>query len=299
VRVLSVLDVSSWPVYRPEPLGLDEKVWLVDAEGGELWLFKPRVERQGRVQGEDWSEKLASELGHLLGVPCARVELAIRGARRGSISLNLRPPGWEMQSGAVLLSGFLPDYQPGTKDRTGHSLINIHRALSGYAAPPGGGLPADFTAFDAFAGYLVFDAWIANRDRHEENWAVLRWSDASEPDRLAGSFDHASSLGFNLLDTERERRLRTGTIEAWTDKGTAWRFERHVDGTWPTLVALAAEALRMAGPSVRDHWLARLAAADPDVVAALVHRVPEMSELSRTFISEVLAINRRRLLDEC
>ena len=28
-------------------------------------------------------------------------------------------------------------------------------------------------AVDVFVGYLMFDAWIANTDRHHENWALV------------------------------------------------------------------------------------------------------------------------------
>jgi hypothetical protein len=30
---------------------------------------------------------------------------------------------------------------------------------------------------DVWAGYLAFDAWIANRDRHHANWGILRHLD--------------------------------------------------------------------------------------------------------------------------
>jgi hypothetical protein len=71
-----------------------------------------------------------------------------------------------------------------------------------------GGAPFDATAFDVFAGYVVLDAWVANRDRHDNNWAVLRPITLSaDPLRLCGSYDHASSLGFNVTDEERSVRL--------------------------------------------------------------------------------------------
>lgn len=30
------------------------------------------------------------------------------------------------------------------------------------------------TGFDVFVGYLLLDALVAKRDRHEQDWAVLR-----------------------------------------------------------------------------------------------------------------------------
>jgi hypothetical protein len=44
----------------------------------QRWLFK---EPRGST-GEHWAEKGAAEIGHLLGIPCARVELAeVQGNR--------------------------------------------------------------------------------------------------------------------------------------------------------------------------------------------------------------------------
>jgi hypothetical protein len=57
---------------------------------------------------------------------------------------------------------------------------------------------------------------VANQDRHDRNWAVLERAEARARRRVAASFDHTSSLGFNLLDTARERILgMPGGIESW------------------------------------------------------------------------------------
>jgi hypothetical protein len=111
------VDVSSWRVRDEEPAGGDEKEWLTDPDG-QNWLFKPVTEhrREGFVQGENWSEKVSAEIAALLGVPCARVELAVRSGRLGSISLDLKPAAWQLQPGSVLLAQ-TPDYIPGDKQR--------------------------------------------------------------------------------------------------------------------------------------------------------------------------------------
>lgn len=103
-----VKDVSSWAMLEVEPAGEDGKSWLSDPHRDSSWLFKPRVERHGRVQGEDWAEKVAAELALVLEIPAAVVELAVRGGQRGLISRDVRPDhAWELQPGAVLLSAEL------------------------------------------------------------------------------------------------------------------------------------------------------------------------------------------------
>lgn len=47
------------------------------------------------------------------------------------------------------------------------------------------------SALDVFAGYVLLDAWIANQDRHHENWGALRMGTALY---LAPSFDHGAAL---------------------------------------------------------------------------------------------------------
>lgn len=302
-HAFSVLDVSSWESAGIESIGQDEKEWLVEPGPGIPWLFKPVVaHHDGFVQGEDWAEKLVNELGRRLGVPCARIELASRRGRRGCISRTVCPKRWEMQPGRVQLAEVVAGYQPGAanvRGRPGHSLQTIRQALAGMSAPPHADVPAGFDAFDVFAGYLVLDAWVANRDRHDENWSILRPPPGDDAlDALAGSYDHASSLGFNLRDPQRAQRVRNGTVDAWARRGTAWRFEHDPVMGPPTLVELADRALRLVSSAVRAHWLERLSEASkapPDLVAA----VPELSGPAATFVLSLLAVNTRRLVDEC
>jgi hypothetical protein len=92
-----VIDVSDWEVARTEPEGRSGKDWLREpgppTESRERdWLFKPVVvHASGHRQGGDWAEKIVSEVGLLLGVPCAEVQLAERHGVRGSLSRNARP----------------------------------------------------------------------------------------------------------------------------------------------------------------------------------------------------------------
>src|SRR5690606_12050768 len=112
-----------------------------------------------------------------------------------------------------------------------HTIEVIAQVLDGVGPPPG---KTAGKAMDWFAGYLILDALISNTDRHQENWAVIddggeRW--------LSPSFDHASSLGFQLTDAERDERLTTSdhqrTVAAYANRAKSkWRFgsERGLGG---------------------------------------------------------------------
>lgn len=144
---------------------------------------------------------------------------------------------------------------------------------------------------------LVLDAWIANRDRHDENWSVLYPHDPSSSTLLCGAYDQAGSLGFKLRDDKLRDILRTGGVRAWAARGTAWRYEN--DGTPDTLVALACKALAAVPSPVKDHWLGALANVDDASVKELLRRIPVLSDPARTFAFELLVINKERLLHDC
>lgn len=294
-----VRDVSEWDIVADETAGAEEKYWLQERDSGVRWLFKNVTVKGGHVHGEDWAEKAVSELAGLLDVPCAWIELAEMNGRSGSISADLRPRQYELQHGRVLLEERdVPGYVHRIgKSSPGHTLENIQACLVGALPPPGCELPFEATAFDVFAGYLTLDAWVANRDRHDNNWAVLRPVLASGgPLRLCDSYDHGSSLAFNLTDERScEIRARDG-VRAWCEKGTAWRFD-YAPGT--TLVDVAVRALKLASSDARQYWPDRLRQVEQDEVRNVLARVPRMSDPARTFAGTVLDVNRGRVLDGC
>lgn len=303
-------DVSDWDVVNPEPVGREEKVWIRPPRARTTtgshendWLFKPVVTTSsGHRQGEDWSEKLAYELGRSIGVPCAEVELAISGGVEGSISRNVVPDGWNRVHGAILLGSRLAGYVPGQQNppgRWGHSVRNIMDVLRDVEAPPDCGV-AD--AVSTFAGYLVLDAWVGNQDRHDQNWAIVRQSTTPGAVRIAPSYDHASGLAFQRLDSFRVARPRSGTVGDFAANARAQRFQhdpyaRRSDVR--TSVQVAGDGLEIAGPEARRCWIERLAAVGEEQLEAIVASVPGLSKVTRTFTLDLVRINRERLLREC
>lgn len=287
---LTTTDVSSWEVRFPEPGGSDANVWLRDPEGDEYTLFKPVVAKAGRRQGEDWAEKVVEQVAGLVGVPSARIRMATRNGVPGLLSYDLAPAGHELQTGGVLIGEIDDRLVPRARERLGHNLTNITSVLAPLQAA---GMHSGFNAFDQFCGYLVLDALVANRDRHEENWGVLR--DPAGCVTLAPSYDHGNSLGFNLQDDRRLMELdRDPRLEKWASRGMADRFEasRNV-----TLVAFAHRALALGTPGVEAFWLERLAALTSSELEAVVTGTPALSEACRRFCLRLLTTNQKRLLD--
>ena len=308
-------DVSQWDVVIVEQSGSNVTEWLEPPGTSERWLHKNTVTPSNGVeQGEDWSEVVSTQIALALGIPCASTRLCLREGRRGSLSRHVCPPehGYSLDEGWVALTQCegVTDYFRHTEDvpghdpkrpgvrRPGHSLANIAAALQYVEAPPNFGGPAEMSAFEVFAGYLVFDALVANADRHEQNWAVLTPQLVTASARLAPSYDHASSLGFNLQDLERRIRLdKPGGLEAWASRGLARRFE--YVGKPSSLVELASQAVEACTPGGADYWRQRLNEVDLSAVqtAVLEGVIPSMSVDASRFVTELLNVNLRRLRD--
>lgn len=305
------IDVSQWPVRHVETTGTNQVVWLKAPDTGQLWLHKSvHVPSNGVAQGEDWAEVVTTQASRVLRVPCAETRLCSRNGVPGSLSRSVVPAGCDLNEGGVVLeAACVPGYIRQTDNnkardprrphvvRPGHNLDNIGRVLQDVHPPPSFDGPVGCTGFDVFAGFLILDALVANRDRHEQNWAVLRPRLTDQPERLAPSYDHGGSLGYNLRDERRGQLLRApADLEAWAAKGTAHRFE-HVPPA-PTLVDHAAAAVRLCTPKAAQWWQAQLASLDlSELHGVLATGVSGMSETAATFASRVLDVNLRRLRD--
>lgn len=295
------VDACGWELVEDETAGAEIKWWLKDNDENS-WLFKSVTVKDGFRYGEDWSELIGSNLAGLLSVPTASIQLARREGYEGNISQNIRPETHELQPGRVWMSSLqIPGYVPGNvRGRPGHSLPNINKALDGLLPPPNSDYPTGFTAYDAFCGLMILDAWISNRDRHDENWSILNPLIPGQSRHLCGSYDLASSLGFNLHEEKLLRILGTrGGVRVWAERGTAHRLEHAPPSKPITLVQAAKASLGLAGDEARKYWLDRIGSLDPAAASAIVARVPEMSEARRSFITELLSINAERLQNEC
>ena len=300
--VFDVVDVTEWPVLSQESGGAEAKDWITPPEHatGESrecwWLYKPVKYGIRGVGGgspgtyrrhDDEAERIACALASLLSLPAADVELARSSEGEGIISRNVTPDGWSIQGGDVVLSE-LPGYlscigENRPKNRVGHNLTNINQILVDHGGPPGE--CEAWPAFDVFAGYLVFDAWIANTDRHAMNWAVL---DRKGRRTLAPSFDHGSALASGSAD---EDLVRNDPIR-FAHQGMAARFE---DGKKVTLVDWARRAVEVAGPRATE-WIQRLGGVKEGDVATILSGIRGLSDVRRTFLLEILSENQRRLV---
>lgn len=314
VDAFTRLDVSDWGVVSRETGGTGAKSWILDPNGQVLdptsrWLFKPvTFHGAGHRQNGDWTEKIAGEIALVLGIPAATVELGVLDGTEGVLSRNIRDQMSDMFSGRLWMDSLEENSYISHEARVsrringatrGYTLENVVSSLRGLA-PPSALAPemSALSAVDVFVGYLLLDALIANRDRHEENWSVLVPTMGSGRAQLAASYDHEGSLGYQLTDEYRSAVLagaRSGGIEGWASKATAWRFEG-----WrkSSLVELAIEVLLKTNADTRHYWVDRLDKLSWQTIQEILNRCEGMSVVSRTFALELMKVNAERLKDE-
>ncbi len=300
-----LLDVSDWNKISYESMGTKPKFWLQEPNVNRKWLFK---HRHRETAGDDWAEKIAAELASHLLLPHAKVELANHQGLPGIISLDL-VGAWnaaDLVLGNNLLVESDANYPRQNRYHVPqHTLDRVFTVLGAdYLGIPELTFhdPGIVSPVDLFVGYLLLDAWIANLDRHHENWAILLFDSTANNRRgvLCPTFDHASCLAHSLTDAEREKRITTKdrgySVEAFVRKARCALF-RDESAAKPMLTHEAfceAAARRPTAGRFWLHLLRRISAKDWE---AAVDRVPEklMSPVCRQFAKMMLAANHADL----
>lgn len=281
-----------------EQQGTKTKYWI-HFEGKHL-LFKIGRENTG----ENWAEIVACELCELLGLPHAHYDFAVWKHHKGVISKNIVPPDARLVMGNELLSEVYESYPFEAKYKVqDHTLGRIFTLLStpaihlpiGWTAPSS----AINSAIDVFLGYLLFDAWIANQDRHHENWGVITCDDQIY---LAPTYDHAASMGQNEKDAKRHELLNTRDvtrhINYYITKARSAIYAKKSDNK-SMLTLEAFQQFAQKRPDAARFWLQRLNDISAEQCQTVFMKIPktEISDITIKFSMKLLALNKKRLLE--
>ncbi|MBW4687211.1 MAG: hypothetical protein KME40_19400 [Komarekiella atlantica HA4396-MV6] len=120
-----------------EDLGTKEKFWFRYQDCRYLYKkARPNT-------GEDWAEKIVSELCELLRLPHADYELAIYNSNNGVISPSFLPlqEGGILTLGNEILARILSDYPQDSRDLSQHTIDNVFNAIGDVSV----NLPFDWT----------------------------------------------------------------------------------------------------------------------------------------------------------
>lgn len=241
----------------------------------------------------------------MLKLSHAGYELATWNGTFGTVSISFLPAGGILLHGNDILVQRVPNYpQFKAFNVSQHTLAVVLTAIGNNTV----NLPIDWTpptgintAADTFVGYLLLDAWIGNTDRHHENWGFIEKREAQTPlvtVHLAPTYDHASSLGRELLDSGRKEKLDNRSIPAYANKCSSALYA-DVSDKKPMKTFDAFRAAAQRHPSAASVWLERLSSVSADDTLALFNRLPRdrISEIAIEFAQQILEINKSRLLD--
>lgn len=289
-----------------EQLGSKDKFWFW--RGKQKWLFKEarHIEspQETAISGEDWAEKIAAEIARLLGIPTATVELAEFNGRRGSATLNFTSPAQQLMHGNEVMAGFLEGYDPEVRfKQTSHTVENIIIAIRKMFPKAND----HRLVLRQLASYMVLDSLIGNTDRHHENWGLL-WQvhveidEVSEVSRMqmqydvAPSFDHASSLGRELLDERRLDILSNQRIEHYVRKGRGGIYLN--EGKKGANPLILVESMALQYPDYFQPTLEKLRTIQLYKLTDLLDRLPESraTETARNFAKEMLRVAYENLV---
>lgn len=161
-----IYDISDWDGKEWESTKGTRTKMVYERPDGRCYFFK---ESYKNYPWEFWSEVIASKVGNAINARVANYDIAYLenenvGFLAGSLSEFVHDnKSEELMHGIDLLIGEKPDFDRlRGKD---HSFQLIESTLNG--------LPVFRGYIENIIEAIIFDALIGNRDRHQENWAVI------------------------------------------------------------------------------------------------------------------------------
>jgi hypothetical protein len=249
--------------------GMLTKRWLdIPGFGLSLSLFKV----DSPLLSTAWSEKIAAELASKIDLPTVRYELAIdEENNRGVISPDFMNIGETELEGSDLLNQI---YGRGnylyTLDESVNSIISNNIQL-----PTNWNNPSDINnAVDLFVGYLLFDSWINNTDRHDENWGIKIYPDGRK--ELLPNFDCGISLGVRVSANDIEaNRINVSRYSLIAKSMLFQQQGRSIDNvSFPDLTRQLLDRY----PVATKYWSGQIAAISPNEIRSLFVGIASQNE---------------------
>lgn len=164
---MKTIDISDWPSgnQRFVPIGKRIKKVVVHPISFDLYYFK---EPKEKYPWEFWNEIIAYEVGINLGFNVLKYQPAILEGIGGCLSKSMTENfTQELIHGQQVLLRIYPEFE--TKKGTDHTFQLVESFFKSLNNTE----ERKYIIKD-FIEMLVFDAIIGNRDRHQQNWAIIR-----------------------------------------------------------------------------------------------------------------------------
>lgn len=275
---------------------IDTSLWERDLKSqasgtrSKFWLFEPGLNHKYATRylfklptegtGGHWAEFIASKVGDKLGFNAADVKLAINMGTVGTISKNFRKKTEEFYEGGDLFLARFPDFD--RRSLTNYEMPYILQFLSAYD------LEKEFVSIP------VFDALIANNDRHCDNWGVLS---GTKGYRLAPIYDNGSSLGFNVVEDKKQKMLTDNRmLEGFCNRGKSCiglpnkRKPKHFE-----ILTFLNQSL----PQEFEVVIKRLNKLNEGILGTVIRDIPSdtMSDLDKEWVVRLLMYRKKWIIN--
>lgn len=205
--------------------GASEKIWLVNPKTKEKGIFKfPKVRKNGNITGEYYAEKIASELGKLLGIRCANIDIGTYKGRIGSMSYNFVADNELLNEGINYIQEKYPNYN---KDKFVDEITNEKYDIQM--------LEKLNINIKDILNMVIFDALIGNSDRHHSNWGYIYHIDNKKGlySYFCPLYDNGSSLCSYVNEEDINSVLRDKTrynalIDSKSKSSIGWNSKRPI-----------------------------------------------------------------------
>jgi hypothetical protein len=279
--------VSSFPVIKILASDSGERQLRLEGAINKYWLDLPNLGRsllKADLRGA-WVEKVAATLAEQISLPVASYELAERedGLKMTVSSSYLFDDAQEIPGEKLLVDALGRNYLY-TPDAILSVVDNLNILLpSNYESP----VTASETS-DLLAGYLVFDSWIGNIDRHSRNWGIQETLDGKR--ELLPTYDHGLSLGVRMSEDNLPLDVAVFSGDCRSS------IQGEVGGAL-TMDDLVRCLLKLR-PEATSVWIEQIATIDRPMIQEVIERIPPgwISDIRAKFTIDFLVASRDRLV---
>ena len=279
--------MSKFPVLR---LSVEEnRDFEIHPEGAidKYWLDLPDLGRslvKVDLRGA-WVEKITATLAKQLGLPVARCELIeIPGGLKMIASPTYLETGEIEFAGEILLiNEFGSNYLYSPEHIL--SVLDSNKIL----LPQNFGNNSDISkASDLMVGYLIFDSWIGNIDRHSKNWGITQ--QLSGEKRLLPTYDHGLSLGVRMPEDKLPLDF--------SDYSGSVRSSIYSQASGTLNMSDLVGCLWELNPQATNYWIERVSTIDRTSIEQTFDQLPDGwgSDVQKTFAIDLLNASRERLI---
>jgi hypothetical protein len=253
----------------------------------KYWLDLPNLGRslvKADIRGA-WVEKVVATLAEQAGLPVARYELAERDdGLKMIVSPNYLLNGAREISGERLLVDILGENYLYTPDAILSVVDNLDVSL-----------PSNYTpletckASDLLVGYLIFDSWIGNIDRHSRNWGIQETVDRRR--ELLPTYDHGLSLGVRMPEDKLPSDVAAFSGDCMSSIQSKVSGMLTMDGLARRLLELRPEAARS--------WIGQIMDIESVTIRETIESIPQgwISDVRAEFTIEYLEASSDRLME--